>query len=138
EYLDMHDPEVLAKLMNAMIKVENGAQPFSYDQIMEGVMDSIMDDRWKGLRDPTKVMEQRDMISLREEQKKTEQRTQEMPSINAGNQTTQAVDMITNALSEALQQNARLEITVVSGDKKITQYLTPKSNGRITIPMDAP
>ncbi|WP_272582664.1 hypothetical protein [Providencia sp. PROV261] len=138
EYLDMHDPEVLAKLMNAMIKVENGAQPFSYDQIMEGVMDSIMDDRWKGLRDPTKVMEQRDMISLREEQKKTEQRTQEMPSINAGNQTTQAVDMITNALSEALQQNARLEITVVSGDKKTTQYLTPKSNGRITIPMDAP
>ncbi|MEY0338563.1 hypothetical protein AB7V82_18485, partial [Providencia stuartii] len=136
EYLDMHDPEVLAKLMNAMIKVENGAQPFSYDQIMEGVMDSIMDDRWKGLRNPDRVMEQRDMIAMREEQKKVEQRQQVAPSINMDNQATQAVDMITNALSEVLQQNSKLEITVVSGDKKTTQYLTPKSNGKITVPMD--
>lgn len=136
ESLDMHDPEVLAKLMNAMIKVENGAQPFSYDQIMEGVMDSIMDDRWKGLRNQTKVMEQRDMIALREDQKKLEQRSQVAPLINTDNQATQAIDMITNALSEALQQNAKLEITVVSGDKKTTQYLTPKSNGRITVPMN--
>ncbi|MBS0861367.1 phage tail tape measure protein [Providencia rettgeri] len=138
ESLDMHDPEVLAKLMNAMIKVENGAQPFSYDQIMEGIMDSIMDDRWKGLRNPTKVMEQRDMIALREEKNKSKQRSQVAPLINTDNQATQAIDMITNALSEALQQNAKLEITVVSGDKKTTQYLTPKSNGRITIPMETP
>ncbi|MBO1916077.1 hypothetical protein J4727_07340 [Providencia rettgeri] len=48
------------------------------------------------------------------------------------NQATQAVDMITNALSEVLQQNSKLEITVVSGDKT-TQYLTPKSNARITV-----
>lgn len=138
EQLDMWDPDVMAKLMPAMIQVENGKQPFSYEQIMEGIMDSIMDDKWKGKRNQDRLMEQRDMISLREEQKKTEQRTQEMPSINDGNQTSQAIDMITSALSEALQQNARLEITVVSGDKKTTQYLTPKSNGRITIPMDAP
>ncbi|WP_272677207.1 hypothetical protein [Providencia sp. PROV160] len=136
ESLDMHNPEVLSKLMNAMIKVENGAQPFSYDQVMEGIMDSIMDDRWKGLRNPTKVMEQRDMITLREEQNKSEQRPQVVPSINTGNQATQAVDLITNALSERLQQNAKLEITVVSGEKKTTQYLEPKSNGKITIPME--
>ncbi|WP_275076887.1 phage tail tape measure protein [Providencia rettgeri] len=138
EQLDMHNPDVLAKLMNSMIRVENGAQPFSYEQVMEAIMDSIMDDRWKGLRNPDRVMEQRDMIAMREEQKKVEQRQQVAPSINMDNQATQAVDMITNALSEALQQNSKLEITVVSGDKKTTQYLTPKSNGRITIPMDAP
>ncbi|MEY0558066.1 hypothetical protein AB7334_18185 [Providencia rettgeri] len=138
DQLDMHDPDVMAKLMPAMIQVENGKQPFSYDEIMEGIMESIMDDRWKGKRNSDRVMEQRDMIALREEQKISEQRTQEMPLINAGNQTTQAVDMITSALSEALQQNAKLEITVVSGDKKTTQYLTPNLNGRITIPMDAP
>lgn len=138
EQLDMHNPDVLAKLMNSMIRVENGAQPFSYEQVMEAIMDSIMDDRWKGLRNPDRVMEQRDMIAMREEQKKVEQRQQVAPSINMDNQATQAVDMITNALSEALQQNSKLEITVVSGDKKTTQYLTPKSNGRITIPMDTP
>ncbi|MBG5927902.1 hypothetical protein [Providencia rettgeri] len=138
DQLDMHDPDVMAKLMPAMIQVENGKQPFSYDEIMEGIMESIMDDRWKGKRNSDRVMEQRDMIALREEQKISEQRIQEMPSINAGNQTTQAVDMITSALSGVLQQNAKLEITVVSGDKKTTQYLTPKLNGRITIPMDAP
>ncbi|MGO2306671.1 MAG: phage tail tape measure protein [Providencia sp.] len=137
EQLNMHEPEVLAKLMNAMINVENSAQPFSYDQVMEGIMDSIMDDRWKGLRNPDRVMEQRDMIALREEQQKNDQRAQETPSINTNNQATQAVDMITSALSEALQQNSKLEITVISGDKKTTQYLTPKSNGRITVPMDA-
>ncbi|MBQ0533472.1 hypothetical protein [Providencia huaxiensis] len=138
DQLDMHDPDVMAKLMPAMIQVENGKQPFSYDEIMEGIMESIMDDRWKGKRNSDRVMEQRDMIALREEHKRSEQRTQEMPPINAGNQTTQAVDMITSALSEALQQNTKLEITVISGDKKTTQYLTPKSNARITVPMDAP
>lgn len=138
EQLDMHNPDVLAKLMNSMIRVENGAQPFSYEQVMEAIMDSIMDDRWKGLRDPNKVMEQRDMIALREEQKQSEIQSKEIPSINQDNSAIQAVDMITNALSEALQQNSKLEITVVSGDKKTTQYLTPKSNGRITVPMDAP
>lgn len=103
---------------------------------MEAIMDSIMDDRRKGLRDQTKVMEQRGMIALREKQKKSEQRAQETLSIYMDNQATQVVDMITNALSEALQQNAKLEITVVSGDKKTTQYLTPKSNGRITFSME--
>ncbi|MBO1929611.1 hypothetical protein J4731_19430 [Providencia rettgeri] len=70
EQLDMHNPDVLANLMNSMIRVENGSQPFSYEQVMEAVMDSIMDDRWKGLRNPDRVMEQRDMIAMREEQKK--------------------------------------------------------------------
>jgi hypothetical protein len=138
EQLDMHNPDVLAKLMNSMIRVENGAQPFSYEQVMEAIMDSIMDDRWKGLRDPNKVMEQRDMIALREEQKQSEIQSKEIPSINQDNSAIQAVDMITNALSEALQQNSKLEITVVSGDKKTTQYLTPKSNARITVPMETP
>ncbi|MBI6191840.1 phage tail tape measure protein [Providencia rettgeri] len=136
ESLDMHDPEVLAKLMNAMIKVENGAQPFSYDQVMEGIMDSIMDDRWKGLRNPDRVMEQRDQMALREEQQKNDQQAQETPSINTNNQATQAVDMITRALSEALQQNSKLEITLVNGDKRTTHYLTKNTDGRITMPLD--
>lgn len=138
EKLDMWDPDVLAKIIPHMIKVENIEQPYSYEQIMEGITDSIMDDRWKGKRNPTKVMEQRDMMAMREEQKMSEQRAQETPSINADNQATQAVNMITSALSEALQQNSKLEITVVSADKKTTQYLTPKSNGRITVPMETP
>lgn len=136
EQLDMHNPDVLAKLMNSMIRVENGAQPFSYEQVMEAIMDSIMDDRWKGLRNSTKVMEQRDMIAFREEQKQSEKRSQEIPYINQDNPATQAVGMITSALSEALQQNSKLEITVISGDTKTTQYLTPKSNSKVTIPMD--
>ena len=138
EQLDMWDPDVMAKLMPAMIQVENGKQPFSYEQIMEGIMDSIMDDKWKGKRNQDRLMEQRDMIALREEQKKSEQREQGAKFINTNNQETQVVDMITSALSEVLQQNSKLEITVISGDKKTTQYLTPKSNARITVPMDAP
>lgn len=138
EKLNMHDPDVLGKIMPHMIKVENIEQPYSYAQIMEGIMDSIMDDRWKGLRNPDRVMEQRDMIALREEQIKSEKREQVTPFINMDNQATKVVDMITGALSEALQQNSKLEITVISGDKRTTEYLTPKSNGRITVPMETP
>lgn len=138
EKLNMHDPDVLGKIMPHMIKVENIEQPYSYDQIMEGIMDSIMDDRWKGKRNPDRVMEQRDMIALREEQKKSEKREQATPFINMDNQATKVVDMITGALSEALQQNSKLEITIINGDKKTTEYLTPKSNGRITVPMETP
>ncbi|HGJ5880377.1 MAG TPA: hypothetical protein ACHBZ9_15350, partial [Arsenophonus nasoniae] len=39
--LDLHDPTVLSRLMNAMIKMENGQQPFSYRQVMAGIHDAI-------------------------------------------------------------------------------------------------
>lgn len=139
ESLDMHDPKVLANLMNAMINVENSAQPFSYDQVMEGIMDSIMDDRWKGKRNPERVMEQRDQIALGEEKLTSESRAQETSSIHTVDQSTQTVDMITAALKEALQKNTKVEITLVNGDKRTTQYLTTThSNGRITTSMDMP
>lgn len=138
EKLNMHDPDVLGKIMPHMIKVENIEQPYSYEQIMEGIMDSIMDDRWKGKRNPDRVMEQRDMIALREEQQKSDLKSQDLPSIKTDNQATQTIDMITAALTEALQQNTKVEITLVNGENRTTQYLTPNSNGRVTTSMDMP
>lgn len=138
EKLDMWDPDVLAKIIPHMIKVENIEQPYSYEQIMEGIMDSITDDRWKGLRNPDRLMEQRDMIALREEQQKSDSKSQDVVSIKTDNQATQTIDMITAALTEALQQNTKVEITLVNGENRTTQYLTPNSNGRVTTSMDMP
>ncbi|MCW6014893.1 hypothetical protein K1Y38_18905 [Serratia marcescens] len=59
EPLDLHSPAVLEKLIPAIIKHENGAQPYSRDQIFRGISDSVFDPRWSGLRDQNKLYEQR-------------------------------------------------------------------------------
>ncbi|CUZ14303.1 Uncharacterised protein [Serratia marcescens] len=59
EPLDLHSPAVLEKLIPAIIKHENGAQPYSREQISKGISDSVFDPRWSGLRDQNKLYEQR-------------------------------------------------------------------------------
>ncbi|HEJ9146302.1 TPA: hypothetical protein SML79_000265 [Serratia marcescens] len=74
EPLDLHSPAVLEKLIPPIIKHENGAQPYSRDQIFKGISDSIFDPRWSGLRDQNKLYEQRQFggIEQRGDSKKSE------------------------------------------------------------------
>ncbi|WP_237387334.1 hypothetical protein [Xenorhabdus sp. Sc-CR9] len=57
--IDMHNPAELKKLMSAMITVENKSNPYSDKQISTGIAEAIHGDRWKGLRNPKKLTEQR-------------------------------------------------------------------------------
>ncbi len=57
--LNLHSPEVLEKLIPAIIQHENGTQPFSRDDILQGINESVTDDRWRGLRDRNNLLDQR-------------------------------------------------------------------------------
>ncbi|CAH0197252.1 hypothetical protein SRABI106_01448 [Rahnella aquatilis] len=47
EKLDLSDPGVLKRLMTAMIRQENGSQPYSESDIDNGIIKSMTDPRWK-------------------------------------------------------------------------------------------
>lgn len=140
ESLDMHNPDVLSNLMSAMIKVENMRQPFSHDQVMEGVMDSIMDDRWKGLRNPDKVREQRDMIAMRQEQQRQES-SSPVHDFKIDEDPTQALLAFTDQLSQVLQENkvgGTLEIILTNPDTGTKSSVNVKPKGRVTTAMNMP
>lgn len=140
ESLDMHNPDVLSNLMSAMIKVENMRQPFSHDQVMEGVMDSIMDDRWKGLRNPDKVREQRDMIAMRQEQQRQES-SSPAHDFKVDKDPTQALLVFTEQLSQVLQDNkagGTLEIVLTNAETGTKSSVNVKPKGRVTTAMNMP
>lgn len=139
ENLNMHDPQVLAKLMNAMIKVENGAQPFSYEQVMEGVMDSITDDRWKGRRNPDRVREQRDTLAMQQAQQ--QETASAATDFKIDKDPTQALLAFTEQLSQVLQENkagGTLEIVLTNAETGTKSTVNVKPKGRVTTAMNMP
>jgi len=60
EQLDLSDPAILKRMMAAMIRHENGSQPYSEKDIDSGINQSMTDPKWQGLRDPTRLAYQRD------------------------------------------------------------------------------
>ncbi len=49
--IDLHSPAALERLIPAIIQHENGAQPYSREQILRGISDYVYDPRWSRLRD---------------------------------------------------------------------------------------
>lgn len=137
EPLNMHDPDVLAEVIPHMIKVENIEQPYSHQEVMDGIMDSIMDDRWKGLRNPDRVREQRDKISM--------QQTQQQETASAATDfkiekdPTQALLAFTEQLSQVLQDNnasGTLEIVLTNAETGTKHTVSVKPKGRVTSAMN--
>ncbi|MBT0511533.1 hypothetical protein ISO42_05575 [Morganella morganii subsp. morganii] len=139
EPLDMHDPNVLAKVIPHMIKVENIEQPYSYREVMTGIMDSIMDDRWKGLRKPDRVREQRDKIAMQQAQ---QQKTASAATdFKIGKDPTQALLAFTEQLSQILQENksgGTLEIVLTNAETGTKSTVNVKPKGRVTTAMNMP
>lgn len=59
ENIDLHSQNVLERLLPAMIKHEQGTQPFSRNEIDAGINDAIFDPRWSGKRNPEYLQAQR-------------------------------------------------------------------------------
>ncbi|PKC39101.1 structural protein P5 [Pantoea ananatis BRT98] len=59
ERINLHDPDTLRRVMSAIISHENGAQPYTDNEINHAIHTSINDDRWMGLRDPQTLQTQR-------------------------------------------------------------------------------
>ncbi|MEM7978280.1 hypothetical protein Q4R26_13500 [Morganella morganii] len=139
EPLNMHDPNVLAKVIPHMIKVENIEQPYSYQEVMDGIMDSIMDDRWKGLRNPDRVREQRDMIAMQQTQQ--QETASAATDFKIDKDPTQALLAFTEQLSQVLQENkagGTLEIVLTNAETGTKSTVNVKPKGRVTTAMNMP
>ncbi|MET4877188.1 hypothetical protein L9G70_06905 [Morganella morganii] len=139
EPLNMHDPNVLAKVIPHMIKVENIEQPYSYQEVMDGIMDSIMDDRWKGLRNPDRIREQRDMIAMQQTQQ--QETASAATDFKIDRDPTQALLAFTEQLSQVLQENksgGTLEIVLTNAETGTKSTVNVKPKGRVTTAMNMP
>ena len=137
ESLDMHNPDVLAKLMNAMISVENGAQPFSYQDVWNGIDDSINDDRWIGRRNRESVREQREQWAMRNNQGES----QATPIINTEKDPAEILMGFTEQLARVLDENkagGTLEIVLTNAETGTKSSVNVKPKGRVTTAMNMP
>ncbi|EMM9995815.1 hypothetical protein JAG49_002075 [Morganella morganii] len=135
EPLNMHDPNVLAKVIPHMIKVENIEQPYSYEEITASITDSIMDDRWAGGRNPYRVQEQRNAFMMQQEAESA------VPDFKIEKDPTQALLAFTEQLSQVLQDNksgGTLEIVLVNPDTGTKSTVNVKPKGRVTTAMNMP
>lgn len=116
QQLDLHDPATLKTLMSAMIKHENGTQPYSEDDISSSINSAIYDDRWKGLRNPSILENQR----------------QGVLSEDGGLG-------LSNAFRTALEDTPlKVELTIVDEKTGTRRQTSTSSGGRVTVPMQSP
>lgn len=117
--LDLHDPDVLQKVMSAMISHENGTQPYSPDELNASINRAVTDDRWSGLRDPSILDRQR----------------RGMLADDQGDVTGQ----ITEAMKVAMENSAmKLDLTLIDDRTGKRQKVPTQNGGRVTVPMSTP
>ena len=132
--LDLHNPEVLKKLMASMIRHEQGSQPYTEEQLKNAIRTAITDDRWSGKRSPELLSQQRNNINS-------------MPtggyrpeSILAAKKSNSDSNTVTDNLARSLkdaftEQPLRLEI-VMTNDKGERKTYNVENNGKIITPMN--
>ncbi|ELW7390577.1 hypothetical protein [Yersinia intermedia] len=164
--INLHSPEVLEKIIPAIIKHENGVQPYTADEISIGINDSVNDVRWSGLRDQNNLFEQRQSGELvRSEQQKappspefsTDPATSpiipaplqpaeallaphdEQPSLFAPvDQEGEGISRITEAMSKAIDENKfQLEVTLINPQTGERRKVETDGGGRVTLSMQS-
>ncbi|HHU2556026.1 TPA: hypothetical protein ACUBGR_003572 [Escherichia coli] len=157
EQVNLHDPETLKTIMAAMIKHENGAQPYTENELSDSVRTAIIDDRWKGLRSPEVLAQQRYDIISGSQTGNRDSSTLSNPSdetdilsgsqnrnresiilSDTGKKSDESVlgDNLAKSLKEAMsEQPLKLEITMVN-DKGERKTYNAENNGRITTAMN--
>ena len=132
QQMDLHNPEVLKSVMAAMIQHENGAQPYSEDEIRAAIQTAISDPRWSGLRDSRVLSQQRENILVPQPDK-----FDSSSILTASDNGRDPVsENLTRSLKEAMaDQKMKLEITLVN-DKGENKTYNVEDNGRITTAMN--
>ncbi|HGY5200604.1 TPA: hypothetical protein ACNV6G_005560 [Raoultella ornithinolytica] len=132
--LDLHNPEVLKKLMASMIRHEQGSQPYTEEQLKNAIRTAITDDRWSGKRNPELLSQQRNNINsmptggYRPESILTPKKT--------NSESSTVTDNLARSLKDAFtEQPLRLEI-VMTNDKGERKTYNVENNGKIITPMN--
>ncbi|MFS7187947.1 hypothetical protein AB6848_21000 [Serratia proteamaculans] len=152
--INLHSPEVLEKLIPAIIKHENGAQPYTRDEISKGINDSVNDVRWSGLRDQNNLFDQRQSGAFDFWQQnpgnnptfsaptvpgQIQDTSSNQPSLfSPEGQTDQAVGQITEAMTKAIDENKfQLEITLVNPQTGERRKVQTEGGGRVALSMQS-
>ncbi|WP_413510009.1 hypothetical protein [Serratia liquefaciens] len=145
EPLDLHSPEVLQKLIPAIIKHENGAQPYTADEISKGINDSVNDVRWGGLRDQNNLFDQRQSgvfepgdptVPLTAQSPKAPESQASLFAPNTDGEA--AIGQITEAMSKAIDENKfQLEITLVNPQTGERRKVQTDGGGRVALSMQS-
>ncbi|UUE37971.1 hypothetical protein L0Y26_08695 [Pectobacterium aroidearum] len=119
--LNLHDPIVLQSLMAAMIKHENGAQPYSSTDIFNGIDGAINDSRWSGKRNDSILSYQRQNDELNINAPITKASTNQ--------------DDLSAAFRTAIEdQKMQIELTLIN-DRTGEQQQYTSRGGRIEAPL---
>ncbi|HEJ7999078.1 TPA: hypothetical protein SMI16_004548 [Serratia liquefaciens] len=145
EPLDLHSPGMLEKLIPAIIKHENGAQPYTADEISKGINDSVNDVRWSGLRDQNNLFNQR-QSGVFEQGDSTVPLTAQSPKASETQVSLftpktdgeAAMGQITEAMSKAMDENKfQLEITLVNPQTGERRKVQTDGGGRVALSMQS-
>lgn len=145
EPLDLHSPGMLEKLIPAIIKHENGAQPYTADEISKGINDSVNDVRWSGLRDQNNLFNQR-QSGVFEQGDSTVPLTAQSPKayetqvslFTPKTDGEAAMGQITEAMSKAMDENKfQLEITLVNPQTGERRKVQTDGGGRVALSMQS-
>ncbi|WP_146747938.1 MULTISPECIES: hypothetical protein [unclassified Photorhabdus] len=132
--LDLHEPQVLEKLMNAMIKQENhGQQPFSKQEITDAIIAAIFEPRRQGLRDRYYLSQQRIMHQPATSSESGQPATNGFPSIFANQvNNSELAQNMAEAIQSVIGENKfQVEITLVNSKTGERQQFNAKTGGRV-------
>lgn len=146
--LNLHSPEVLEKLIPAIIQHENGTQPFSRPDILQGINESVTDDRWRGLRDRNNLFDQRQsgLFDPVDKQDGTVPLAKQQESTGADQsifapqeQSGEEIARISDAMSKAIEENKfQLEVTLVNPQTGERRKVQTDGGGRVSLSMQYP
>ncbi|MBD2781956.1 hypothetical protein [Xenorhabdus szentirmaii] len=135
--IDLLNPDELEKVMVSMIQLENdNINPYSKEQIEAGIRDAIHNDRWKGLRNPQKIREQRLQYGSGEQE-------QQFPSLYSKRKETESEVDIAKGMAKAFldavgDKTQQVEIILVNDKTGERQVFQSKSAGKVTTSMQYP
>ncbi|MGJ3351583.1 hypothetical protein AAZR23_19135 [Morganella sp. Je.2.23] len=135
--LDMYNPEILAQMMNGIIKKESGYQPYSYDEMMGSIDDAVNSSRWAGKRNPQRLLEQREQWTMRHNQDESKA----TPIINTEKDPAEVLMGFAEQLARVLDENkagGTLEIVLTNSDTGTKSSVNVKPKGRVTTAMNMP
>jgi len=126
ENIDLHSPDVLKRLLPAMIKEEQGTQPFSQKDIDTGINDAIFDSRWSGKRNPDYLLAQRGQTQGGEQ-----------PGIIEPDQTAELTKALRDIVAQAGKDGkTQLEVTLTSANGEQKRVQVP-FGGKVTTSMSS-
>ncbi|MDE9570339.1 hypothetical protein [Xenorhabdus bovienii] len=137
EKMDLHNPAMIEKLIDPIIKMENlGQQPYSQEQIKNGIFDSINDPRWAGLRSNYYLQNQRLQYG-------TEVQEQPFPSLYSQKKESEYEEVIAANIAKAVRDAIgdkpfQVEIALVDNKTGERQKFQEKTTGRVTTSMQYP